>query len=140
MIWKYGHEGARRIRDVQEKKRRYQALKRLESRKLIKINKVAKSFQVALTEDGDYQVFSLKAKQAGFLYNDIVCLVVFDIPETHRALRKRLRHLLYDVGFIPIQRSVWVSPYDVSKELVSLFRKVKAHKWVRVYNAKEIVD
>lgn len=48
-------------------------------------------------------------------------LVVFDIPEERRALRNRLRDILITVGFVKIQNSVWVYPYDC-EELVALIK------------------
>ena len=138
MIWKYGHEGTRRIRDAQEKKRRYQALKRLEARKLLKVEKVANQYKIALTDEGVQQAFWLRAQQAGFLEERFVCMVIFDIPETQKRIRQKLRYFLYEIGFIPIQRSVWVSPYDVSKDLVDLFGSVKMLRWIRIYNAEEV--
>jgi phenylacetic acid degradation operon negative regulatory protein len=138
MIWKFGYEGTRRIRDAQEKKIRHQALKRLEKKKLISIQKKADCYEIALTEEGESQAFWLKAQEAGFHKMEHVCMVVFDVPESQRKLRKRIRYFLYEIGFIPIQRSVWVSPYDVANDLINLFRSVKVDRWVRVYNAQEV--
>lgn len=39
-------------------------------------------------------------------------LVMFDIPETRKATRDRLRQLMSEFGFMRLQNSVWVSPYD----------------------------
>ena len=40
-------------------------------------------------------------------------LVVFDIPESSRALRTRLRRRLKEFGFGWLQNSVWISPHPV---------------------------
>jgi|SRR3989344_339495 len=39
-------------------------------------------------------------------------MVVFDVPERRRTTRSRLRALMVEVGFIRLQNSVWVYPYD----------------------------
>ncbi len=39
-------------------------------------------------------------------------MIVFDIPERRRALRARLRGVMREIGFVKLQNSVWVYPYD----------------------------
>lgn len=39
-------------------------------------------------------------------------VLVFDIPETKKGLRDRIRRTLESIGFRQLQRSVWVYPYD----------------------------
>jgi len=48
-------------------------------------------------------------------------LVMFDIPEYRRKTRSRLRALMNDFGFLRLQDSVWVSPYDC-EDLISLVK------------------
>jgi CRISPR-associated endonuclease Cas2 len=48
-------------------------------------------------------------------------LVMFDIPQKRRGVRDRLRALMRDFGFMRLQNSVWVSPYDC-EELVALVK------------------
>ena len=42
-------------------------------------------------------------------------MVVFDIPEKYRGQRDIFRHKLKFLGYRQLQRSIWVSPYDVVK-------------------------
>jgi CRISPR/Cas system-associated endoribonuclease Cas2 len=46
-------------------------------------------------------------------------LVMFDIPQKRRVTRDKLRSLMRDFGFLRLQDSVWVSPYDC-EELIAL--------------------
>lgn len=48
-------------------------------------------------------------------------MVIFDIPERRRGVRERLRRLMRECGFLCIQKSVWLSPYDC-EELVTLVK------------------
>lgn len=48
-------------------------------------------------------------------------LVMFDIPEKRKTTRDRLRLLMKNFGFMRLQNSVWVSPYDC-EELISLVK------------------
>jgi len=48
-------------------------------------------------------------------------MVVFDIPEKYRATRDKLRLTLRSLGFVQLQASVWVYPYDC-EEVVALLK------------------
>ena len=48
-------------------------------------------------------------------------IVIFDIPEKYVVLRNRLRYILKKSGFVQLQLSVWIFPYDC-KELVKLIK------------------
>ena len=48
-------------------------------------------------------------------------LIVFDIPERRRAIRNKLRRVVRTLGFLRMQDSVWVYPYDC-EELVVLLK------------------
>lgn len=43
--------------------------------------------------------------------------IAFDIPEEKKRLRERLREHLKTLGFGMLQRSFWVTPYPLTKEL-----------------------
>ncbi|MDP2665350.1 MAG: CRISPR-associated endonuclease Cas2 [bacterium] len=48
-------------------------------------------------------------------------LVMFDIPEKRRKIRKLLRFEMQEIGFLRIQDSVWVYPFDC-EEFVALLK------------------
>ncbi len=48
-------------------------------------------------------------------------LVMFDIPQRRKSTRDRLRMLMKDFGFLRLQNSVWVSPYDC-EDLIALVK------------------
>ena len=48
-------------------------------------------------------------------------VIIFDIPEKRRAVRDQLRQTLNNIGFVKLQNSVWVYPYECS-ELISLLK------------------
>lgn len=39
-------------------------------------------------------------------------VLIFDVPEHRRSLRNKLRRTLLSVGFLRLQDSVWIYPYD----------------------------
>lgn len=48
-------------------------------------------------------------------------LIIFDVPEKRRRVRERLRMVMRDIGFLRIQDSAWVFPYDC-EEFVALLK------------------
>ena len=48
-------------------------------------------------------------------------VVIFDIPEKRKSIRHGLRKILCDVGFLRLQNSVWIYPYECS-ELIMLIK------------------
>lgn len=48
-------------------------------------------------------------------------VLVFDIPETRRSTRERVRRTLAAIGFLHLQDSVWLYPYDC-EDLVTLLK------------------
>ena len=48
-------------------------------------------------------------------------VLIFDIPEHRRTLRNKIRNTLIGIGFLRVQYSVWIFPYDC-EELVTLLK------------------
>ena len=48
-------------------------------------------------------------------------LVMFDVPERRKSVRNRLRAIMRECGFLRVQDSVWVDPYDC-EEFITLLK------------------
>lgn len=48
-------------------------------------------------------------------------LLIFDIPEKKRVVRDKVRHTLITIGFMRLQDSVWIYPYDC-EDLITLLK------------------
>ena len=48
-------------------------------------------------------------------------VLIFDIPEKKKAIRERIRYTLTDIGFMRLQDSVWIYPYDC-EDLITLLK------------------
>ena len=55
-------------------------------------------------------------------------MVVFDIPERRRRVRIRLRAFMSEIGFVRLQDSVWVYPYDCEDYVALLKAELKIGK------------
>jgi DNA-binding transcriptional regulator PaaX len=49
-------------------------------------------------------------------------IIIFDIPEMSRRDRDFLRRELKWIGFIELQKSVWIFPYDMEREILALLK------------------
>lgn len=48
-------------------------------------------------------------------------VLIFDIPEYRRGLREKVRRTLRTIGFVHLQHSVWIYPYDC-EDLMALLK------------------
>jgi CRISPR-associated endonuclease Cas2 len=101
------------------------AAKRLASKGLIRFERQNGITFLALTQKGaaymDY-VYAIDFKlRKPARWDKKWRLVIFDIPEKRKRLRDVLRATLHRIGFIRLQDSVWVYPYDC-EELITLLK------------------
>jgi len=66
-------------------------------------------------------------------------IVVFDIPEKYAALRNRIRTLLKKIGFVQLQQSVWVFPYEC-EDLTLMIKKESDLSAYILYGVLERID
>jgi len=66
-------------------------------------------------------------------------VVAFDIPETQSRIRKSVRQQLLQIGFAQWQKSVYVSPHDISDDLNEIIRANNLQELVVPMIAKRIL-
>ncbi len=98
-----------------------QALKRLNQRGLVEIS----GGKVALTGKGKKELafFEMKKKmiKRPKRWDKKWRVVIFDIWERRRQTRDGMRHYLSQLGFVNLQYSVWIYPYECG-DVVELFK------------------
>jgi CRISPR-associated endonuclease Cas2 len=106
-----------------EKKEIYNTLFRLISQELLQTTSNGKNKTFSLSADGKKAMFKHNPKRDG-----VWKIIIFDIPESKRAVRNFIRAKLKNLGFKKWQNSIWVSPYaldrDLEKELETLATKL----------------
>ncbi len=55
-------------------------------------------------------------------------LLIFDVPERRRSVREKIRSTLITLGFVRLQDSVWVYPYDCEDFILVLKAEFKIGK------------
>ncbi len=87
----------------------------------IKIEKKGKQIYISLTEKGKIkagwmQIDELKIKRPK-KWDGKWRLVIFDISQLKKIYREAFRGKLKELGFYPLQKSVWVYPFDCTPEI-----------------------
>jgi len=108
----------------ENKKRFENAFYYLKRQGYIKIEKKNRQIYISLTEEGKkkakkYQIDDLKIK-APSQWDKKWRLIIFDIPNNQGIKREAFRGKLKELGFFPLQKSVWVYPYECDKEIKML--------------------
>ncbi|MES2203412.1 MAG: CRISPR-associated endonuclease Cas2 [Patescibacteria group bacterium] len=88
--------------------------------------------RVYLTEKGEKALRSWRLKEYKIprpkRWDKKWRVLIFDIPERRRALRARLRQTLVSVGFVRLQDSVWLYPYECEEFMTLLKAEFKIGK------------
>lgn len=65
-------------------------------------------------------------------------VVIFDIPVSHGTHRRAFTYKLKQLGFYPLQRSVWVHPFPASKVIQQLCEVYGIEKFVTYLETNQI--
>lgn len=89
-----------------------------------------------------------KALRARFKVDEVVhkkkredgkwIMIIFDVPEKYKKSRELLRSILQNLGYTMFQKSVWVTPYDVSEKTEELLQFYNFDKYVKIFLVEEI--
>ena len=130
------------LNKVQKQKRKYEqkyhvnrAIREMIETSLIEYHKNSKGVScLRLTEKGkeklkDYAMENLKIKKP-WRWDKKYRVIIFDIKEFKRRTRDKLRHWLEHLGFVRLQNSVWVYPYECREVIILLKSHFKIGKEV----------
>lgn len=62
-------------------------------------------------------------------------VLIFDIPEKLKRIRNLLRRKILHYGFIHVQKSVYVYPFECEQDILSLVEELKIEKYVTMIRA-----
>ncbi len=109
-----------------EEKKFYNAFYKLKRQGLVNMQYRGKQLYISLTpegkkEVGKYQIDDLKIKKP-LRWDKKWRILIFDIKEKNKVKREALRGKLKELGLYPLQKSVWVCPYEFFREMDMLRR------------------
>lgn len=104
-----------------KRKKVYDTFYRLRKQGCIKIEKKGHQIYISLTEKGKkkagwLQIDALKIKRPR-KWDKKWRIVIFDISQLKRIYREALRGKLKELGFYPLQKSVWIHAFDCRDEI-----------------------
>lgn len=88
-----------------------------------------------LTEKGRAKLQKFQPSKLG---GDAKILLVFDIPEAERTKRNKLRTILRELKFEPIQKSVWQTEYNVLGYLRGEIIRNQLEDYTNIYESSLI--
>lgn len=98
---------------------------------------------IELTKKGEIENFLIKARltsKAKKEWDGKWRLIIFDIPEDARDKRDKFRKLLKENGFIFLQASVFISPYQLSRRAIVYLKETKLINYIRLARIDELDD
>lgn len=117
----------------------------LKKRGLIETKKKGKQIYIFLTKEGEWEAGKFQINELYIKpqkkWDGKWRVIIFDIPESLRIKREAFRGKLKELGFYPLQKSVWVYPYPCQKEIELLrefFGLSKRH--LRTLEVEKIED
>ncbi|MBI5733475.1 MAG: CRISPR-associated endonuclease Cas2 [Candidatus Kerfeldbacteria bacterium] len=126
------------IRGLMRLRKRAQAqqvLSRLRQAKYATAQQIGKKIMVSLTDKGRRAVLTSQLLHALPRTDKLATVVIFDIPEDQRVVRRELRWFLRQSGFQKLQQSVWIHWGDVYQPMLRFIQDAKAKRWVNVFHA-----
>ncbi|MBL8029625.1 MAG: CRISPR-associated endonuclease Cas2 [Candidatus Doudnabacteria bacterium] len=95
---------------------------------------------IKLTSKGEMEALFKKARlpQETKTWDNKWRLITFDIPENARQIRDKLRKLLKQFGYKPLQASVYISPYAISEESVQYLNHTGLIRYIRIMRVDKI--
>lgn len=128
------------------KKKIRRVLRNLEKKEIIYIEEKDDKVFVHIKDFWNESIlqYSIRAildfKKKKRLWNGKWFLVFFDVPETQRVKRDKLRKFLKKLGFYQYQQSVYLFPYECEKEVLLIKRILEAGKYIKYIIAEQIED
>ncbi|MFC2071245.1 PaaX family transcriptional regulator C-terminal domain-containing protein [Chloroflexota bacterium] len=86
----------------------------------------------SLLTKGTQRIFVRKNNQWDGSWN----IVIYSVPEQRREVRDRLRLELSWMGYAPLSKATWISPYDLTKEVEDLAGRLQIKEYIQMFQAK----
>lgn len=129
LVYRYGKEEARRIVDRKGRAPYRRTMLDLQRKGYISTNDRG---EIDILESGYMEYLLAKARTAELLEGCFL-IIVFDIPESRRQIRNRLKTIMRQLGCGALQRSVWITPFDIRDNLLFIAKKIGVEGCVKVY-------
>jgi CRISPR-associated endonuclease Cas2 len=136
------YELRRKYEMRQQRKNFAKLLSYLKKKGLIKIKDLEEKKALIITPKGKEKILRIRNEFLASLpkkrrKDGKWIMVAFDIPEKRKTIRNYLREKLVELGFQKLQKSIWISPYDVLKEVQEIVTNLSIEKNVKFFIIEE---
>jgi hypothetical protein len=132
----------RKYRKILNSQKFSQLVYYLKKNNLIKVEGLKSNCAIMLTKKGfDKAVltqFNLENDNLEKRKDGKWVMLIFDVPEKNKKSRELLRSILHKLKYNLFQKSVWVSPYDVSNRTEDLLQEYSLDHFVKMFLIEEI--
>ena len=100
--------------------------------------------EIVLTKDGETKALRFKLDEIEIKkpakWDEEWRVVIFDIPERFKKAREALRNKLKDLGFVKLQESVFIFPYECEDEINFIMEVFLIRPFVKFVRVKSFTN
>jgi len=118
----------------------YRVLRYAHRQRWLAVHETSAGITVTLTKQGKRhcQFVDLSQPLKDAKWDGKWRLVLFDIPHKVKRKRDSLRYMLRQLGFVQLQKSVWITPYRCHEQIEGLKQLVGLRYGVQLVTATEL--
>ncbi len=132
-------------KSIETKRKRAKKLRELQKRKLIEFKELAGGeVKIVLSHNGkqlvrQYKLDDIKIKKP-VKWDGYWRVLIYDIPSSQRKASNAFSKKLKDLNLRPLQKSVWIFPYECFPEIefICTVFEIDMNKYVSYFRTKEI--
>lgn len=130
------------VKTARERYKMNRILQNLEKQKLIDIYEKGNNVVMEITEEGKKRILKYKFDEMHLTrpkkWDGYWRMVIFDIPERYKKGRDALTRKLKEMEIYPLQKSVFICPFECKDEVDFVSEFFDVRKFVHYFVAKEI--
>jgi len=130
------------IESTKDRLRAKRIIKELKKQKLIDLYEKGDDMVMEITERGEKRVLEYKIDEVEIKrpkkWDGFWRVIMFDIPESCKRARDALSSKLKEMELYPLQKSVFVCPFECKDEIDFIAEFFNVRKFVHYFTAKEM--
>ncbi|MFA4890323.1 MAG: hypothetical protein WC587_01665 [Candidatus Paceibacterota bacterium] len=130
------------IKSAKDRYRMKRAMESLKRQKLIEIYEKGNNEVMEITEKGKKRTLNYKFDDMNLVrpkkWDGLWRVISFDIPERYKRERNALTRKLKDMEIYPLQKSVFVCPFECHDEIDFVSEVLDVRKYIHYFSANEM--
>jgi len=130
------------IKNAKDRRRAKRVIQELKKQKLINLYEKGDYLVMEITERGEKRVLKYKIDEVKIMrpkkWDGYWRVIMFDIPESYKRARDALSSKLKEMELYPLQKSVFVCPFECRDEIDFIGEFFNVRKFVHYFIAKEM--